>query len=143
MRCFIRIKDGQPFEHPIIEQNFVQAFPDIDVNNLPTEFAEFIRHPQPEIGVYQIYQGVNYEWIDGKVQDVHLVRNMIESERQDKINFVKNQWQTGGGFASWIFNENICDFEPPIPYPEGDQIFVWDEESISWKPIQAQTIEGQ
>lgn len=143
MRCFIKIKDGQPLDHPIIESNFREAFPEIDVDNLPSHFAEFIRHPQPITGPYEIYQGVNYEWVNGKVEDVHLVREMIESERQDKIDFVKNQWATGGGFASWIFNEDECRFDPPIPYPEGDQIHVWDEETISWKPIQAQTIEGQ
>lgn len=143
MRLFIRIVDGKPFEHPIVESNFREAFPEIDVDNLPSHFAEFIRHPEPQINVYQVYQGVNYDWIDGKVQDVHLVRDMIESERQDKIDFVKNQWTTGGGFASWIFNEDECRFDPPIPYPEGNQIHVWDEATISWKPIQAQTVEGQ
>ena len=142
MRCFIKIKDGQPVDHPMLEENFYQAFSTVDVNNLPPEFAEFIRHPQPSIGVYQIYQGVNYEWIDGKVQDVHMVRDMIESERQDKINFVKNQWQTGGGYPSWIFNEEKCRFDPPVPYPEGEEIMVWDEPTLSWKPIPAQTIEG-
>jgi hypothetical protein len=143
MKLFIRIVDGKSFEHPIMEMNFRSAFPNIDVNNLPPEFAEFVRHPQPEIGVYQIYQGVNYEWIDGKVQDVHMVRDMIESERQDKINFVKNQWQTGGGYPSWIFNEEECRFDPPVPYPEGDEIMVWDEPTLNWKPIPAQTIEGK
>ena len=31
MRLFIQIRDGQPFEHPIIEDNFREAFPDIDI----------------------------------------------------------------------------------------------------------------
>jgi hypothetical protein len=134
MRCFIQIRDGNPFEHPIIETNFRQAFPHIDVNNLPEEFAEFIRHPQPEIDPYEIYQGVNYKWIDGKVQDVHIVREMIESERQDKINFVKSQWEVGG-FKSWIFNEELCTFEPPFPAPDNNHIYVWDETIVNWKAI--------
>jgi hypothetical protein len=142
MRCFIKIKDGQPVDHPILEQNFREAFPEINTENLPPEFAEFIRHPQPEIGVYEVYQGVEYQWIDGKVQDVHLVREMIQSEKDEKIRLTKEQWTNGGGFASWIFNEKKCRFDPPVPYPEGDEIVVWDEPTLSWKPIPTQTIEG-
>ena len=43
MNLFIRIVDGQPFEHPIFEDNFKQAFPDVDLNNLPSEFLKFVR----------------------------------------------------------------------------------------------------
>lgn len=137
MRCFIKIKDGQPVDHPIIEPNFREAFPEINTENLPPEFAEFIRHPQPEIGVYEVYQGVEYQWIDGKVQDVHLVREMIQSEKDEKIRLTKEQWTNGGGFASWIFNETECRFDPPVPYPEGDEIMVWDEPTLSWiRPVQ-------
>ena len=142
MRCFIKIKDGQPVDHPIVEQNFREAFPEINTENLPPEFAEFIRHPQPEIGVYEVYQGVEYQWIDGKVQDVHLVREMIQSEKDEKIRLTKEQWTNGGGFASWVFKEAECMFNPPVPYPEGDEIMVWDEPTLSWKPIPSQTIEG-
>lgn len=137
MRKFIQIVDGKPHQHPVLESNMRMVFPKIDLDNLPQQWAEFIRVPAPKIGVYEIYQGVDYQWVDGKVQDVHLVRQMIESERQEKIQFVKNQWASGGGFASWVFNEDICDFEPPIPYPEGDEIFVWDEKTLSWiRPVQ-------
>lgn len=143
MRKFIQIRDGQPIEHPVLESNMRVAFPKMDLDNLPDTWAEFVRHPVPKIGPYQVYQGCIYEWIDGKVQDVHQVREMIESERQDKIQFVKDQWSSGGGFPSWTFNEAECRFDPPVPYPEGDEIHVWDEDSLSWKPIPAQTIEGQ
>lgn len=46
-RMFIRIEDGLPAGHPIIEKNFKQAFPTIDLNNLPENFKEFIRVPRP------------------------------------------------------------------------------------------------
>lgn len=47
MECIIRIVDGQPFEHPILMDNFMSAFPRADVNNLPPEFAKFERLEQP------------------------------------------------------------------------------------------------
>jgi hypothetical protein len=80
MKLFIQIRDGQPYEHPILEDNFMEAFPHIDPNNLPSEFAVFERIPQPVVGKYEIYEGVRYEWIDGIVKDVHTVRNMTNEE---------------------------------------------------------------
>jgi len=137
MRKFIRIVNGEPVDHPILEANIKLVFPKMDLDNLPEGWAEFIRVQRPNIGPYEIYQGVNYEIIDGKVYDKHQVRQMIESEKKEKIEFTKKQWETGGGFPSWIFNEQTCNFEPPIPYPEGDEIFVWNEQTISWvRPVQ-------
>lgn len=35
-------------------------------------------------------------------------------------------------FASWVLNEDTCLWEPPVPYPDGDGFYTWDEESQSW-----------
>lgn len=80
MRLFIRIVDGQPFEHPIFEDNFREAFPDVDVDNLPPEFAEFKRVAPPVLGAFEVYEGVAYEVVDGFYSDVHRVRPMTETE---------------------------------------------------------------
>ena len=34
---------------------------------------------------------------------------------------------------SWIFKEDICQWEYPIPHPDDHKIYHWDEETISWK----------
>jgi hypothetical protein len=81
MKLFIQIKDGLPFGHPILETNFIQAFPNIDVNNLPAEFAIFERVPQPNTQLYEIYDKVTYEWVDGIVKDVHHFKPMTEEQR--------------------------------------------------------------
>lgn len=83
MKLFIRIKDGMPFEHPIMENNFIQAFPDVDINNLPSEFAVFERVPQPPTQLYEIYDKVTYEWVDGIVKDVHYFKPMTEEQRNE------------------------------------------------------------
>lgn len=36
-------------------------------------------------------------------------------------------------FASWSLNEETCQWEPPVPRPDGD--FVWDEETQSWESL--------
>jgi len=84
MELYIQIKNGQPFGHPILEDNFQQAFPQIDVNNLPAEFARFERVEQPNTaGPFQIEE-VAYQWVDGVVKDVWTAREMTGAERTEK-----------------------------------------------------------
>lgn len=85
MELFIQIRDGQPYQHPILGSNFREAFPDIDVNNLPPEFARFERIECPnEATKFQVDE-VSYQWVNGIVKDVWSVREMNEQERQQKI----------------------------------------------------------
>ena len=128
MELFIRIKDGQPFEHPIFGDNFRQAFPDVDVNNLPPEFARFERVAAPVVGVYQICN-TTYE-LDGSIyKDVHTVCEMTDAEKITKQDKVKADWT---GPASWVFNAVTCSFEAPTPRPTDGKIYRWDEPTTSW-----------
>ena len=38
-------------------------------------------------------------------------------------------------FASWILNEETAQWEAPIPYPEGDVMYSWNEELGDWEAI--------
>jgi hypothetical protein len=84
LELYIQIRDGQPHEHPIFADNFREAFPNVDTENLPDTFAKFIRVDQPAIGTYEVYKGVTYQWFDGVVKDVHSVRPMTAKERTAK-----------------------------------------------------------
>lgn len=35
-------------------------------------------------------------------------------------------------FNSWVLNEDTCQWEAPIPYPDDGKIYSWDEDTISW-----------
>ena len=35
-------------------------------------------------------------------------------------------------YPSWIFNEDTCEWEPPVPRPSDDKFYIWDEASVSW-----------
>jgi len=85
MELYIRIKNGQPFEHPIMGDNFRDVFPDLDVNNLPPEFAKFERVEKPVAKVFEIIEDVTYQWQDGIVKDTWVVRAMTQQEREQKI----------------------------------------------------------
>jgi hypothetical protein len=81
MDLFIRIVDNQPFEHPILSNNFCQAFPHIDTNNLPSEFVRFQRIQPPVLGDYEVYEGLSYALVDGICKDIHHVRQMTQEEK--------------------------------------------------------------
>lgn len=132
MELFIRLKNGQPFEHPIFGDNFCAAFPDVDVNNLPEGFARFVRVAAPTVGVYQIYEGVTYEWQDGVVTDVHHIRDMTPEETVACQDAVKAAWAANNQTPSWVFDEALCAFIPPVPYPADGKLYVWDEPTVSW-----------
>lgn len=131
MELFIQIKNGQPFEHPIFGDNFRQAFPEVNTNNLPDWVAKFERLPPPAIGVYEVYEGSTYEWDNAIVKDVHHIREMTNIEKLNKQNQVKENWLQHG-FSSWVFNESLCSFEPPIPMPLDGKTYRWDEAALSW-----------
>ena len=35
-------------------------------------------------------------------------------------------------YNSWVLNEDTCLWEAPVPMPEGDAYYVWDEATTSW-----------
>ena len=131
MSLFIRVRDGQPFEHPILDENFRAAFPNIDTNNLPSGFARFERVEAPVLNPYEIYEGVSYELFGSVYRDVHHVRTMTEQEKVSKQDAAKASW-VETGFSSWLFDEATCSFVPPVPRPEKGEFYQWDEDALAW-----------
>lgn len=43
-------------------------------------------------------------------------------------------------FPSWTLNEEICQWNPPSPYPSTGIPYDWDEETVSWKPRESYSI---
>ena len=35
-------------------------------------------------------------------------------------------------YASWILDEQTCQWNPPIPYPNDGNPYTWDESTTSW-----------
>jgi hypothetical protein len=36
-------------------------------------------------------------------------------------------------YQSWLLNWETANWESPIPMPQDDQMYYWDEETLSWK----------
>lgn len=131
MELFIRIKDGQPFEHPIFGDNFRQAFPDVDTNNLPAEFARFVRVAPPALGPYEKNQMVSYQLVNGVYTDVFACEQLTTEEIAAKQQAAKDAWLSNG-FASWVFNETTCAFQAPVTKPNDGKFYRWDEPTTLW-----------
>ena len=52
-------------------------------------------------------------------EEVWWHEEMTDDEKTFKQNLVKGEWSVGLGtmLASWVFNEHICEYEPPIEIP--------------------------
>lgn len=40
-------------------------------------------------------------------------------------------------YASWVLNEETCDWEPPVPVPNDamSKDYMWSEETVSWVEV--------
>jgi hypothetical protein len=135
MELFIRIKNGQPFEHPIFGDNFREAFPNVDTNNLPAEFARFVRVEAPVVGPYEKSRTVSYQLINGVYTDVFSIEQITDEEIAAKQQAAKDAWATSNGPASWTFNEATCSFDAPTLRPTDGKFYQWDEPTTSWVEV--------
>jgi hypothetical protein len=35
-------------------------------------------------------------------------------------------------YSSWVLNENTCQWEAPVSYPQDGNIYGWNESTLSW-----------
>jgi hypothetical protein len=38
-------------------------------------------------------------------------------------------------FASWVLDEETCQWNAPVAYPTDDKRYTWDEETLTWNEI--------
>ena len=128
MNLYIQLENNIPINHPIQEDNLLQIYPEIDTNT----FAKFTRISQPSsiIGPYQKWTSKYVLNNDTNAyEDSWFIEEISEEEKQAKI----VEYNLYKPFDSWIFNETLCTWEPPIPMPINANLFDWDESTLSWK----------
>jgi hypothetical protein len=128
MNLYIETENGKPKNHPAFEDNLLQAF-----NTIPENWVAFERVQCPEIGVYEVLESEQpeYQLVDGVYKDVWMVRTMTNEEIEIKKAEAVAAWDNH--FPSWLFNNDKCAFEAPIPYPQDGKHYYWDEPTVSWK----------
>ena len=102
-----------------------EAFPHIDTENLPFEFAKFVRVPCPSVGVYEILDSETptYQQIEGVFKDVWIVRGMTDTEKSVKQEAVQDEFRSrrqAENWSAWAFDAETCSMQPPIARPPFD-----------------------
>jgi hypothetical protein len=136
---YIKILNGQPDGHPILADNFTTAHPDIDINNLPDDWAPFIRLERPKLGPYETLTE-SYIWDGDTVTDGLVVTSMTADEITAKQNIVKAAWVSDNGNPDWSFDVDTCTHKPP-PMPDDGQVYAWDFDEERWLAVDATTVD--
>ena len=99
MELFIEMRDGVPYGHPILEENFREVYPDIDTQNLPSNFAKFVRTAPPSnVGMFEVEEAT-YQVVGDVVTDVWTIRPLEGEQyatrvgmlRQSLEDYIENQ----------------------------------------------------
>lgn len=124
---YIKVENNQPLNFPTPIENLKTLHPDFNsVNNYG--FIPFIKSALPLIDNPYLIIETQYIIKDGQCFELHKVRLMTEEEKNNKIASLVNQKP----YDSWIFNNELCKWEPPIPMPDGK--YYWDEDTTTWVP---------
>jgi hypothetical protein len=118
MNLHIQIENGQPINHPALEENLIAAY-----GSVPSDWESFVRVEKPSAKIYEIVEDdPSYEKIDGVWTDVWTVRNMTPVEKVAFQSVVKSDWASfpfnTENRSTWIFDEEFCRYVPPVPYPK-------------------------
>jgi hypothetical protein len=85
MELYIQVRDGLPYQHPILGNNLRAAFPTLNTNALPPEFARFVRKVPDQLpGPYEVLVEA-YVWDGEAVTDSWSIRPMTPEEKAAKI----------------------------------------------------------
>jgi len=39
-------------------------------------------------------------------------------------------------YPSWTLNEETCQWDSPVSYPEDDKMYTWDEDTTTWVEVE-------
>lgn len=136
MKLYIRVVQGVITDHPILEENLIQAIPGFDPNNLPHDidgfemFKPFERIPVPAPSGPYVNVQTEYQLCeDGVVRDVHFEVPYTPEEQAAK----REQFYSMSHPKGWVFNEAACHWDSPTPYPGDENTrYRWDEDIEQW-----------
>jgi hypothetical protein len=141
MKCIIQVDEsGNPIEHPIVLDNFVEAFPNLDISNdtPPQGYAWFIRKNIQDINL-SIHAPKNHKIA---CRYTRVSSTTIEDEfyyaplTQEEITNLDEDFRASSPpFASWTADYDNRIWVPPTPMPT-DGNYYWNEKQLSWIKIE-------
>lgn len=125
---YIKVENNIAINHPVTIENLILIYPNFDINNLPDGYMSFNRASIPaSTDPYIVYEP-SYVIAGDVVNEIYTARMMTNEEKQKLFSKMEERKP----YPSWILNEEICNWEPPTPYPSDGNKYYWDETSLSW-----------
>jgi hypothetical protein len=144
MNLYIQTQDGQPINHPALEDNLLQVF-----GAIPENWEPFIRVEKPIPTMYQVLEAEDpvYTKVNNVWTDVWLLRDMTDAEKIAKQQTAKDAWAAlpnRDNFTSWVFDEATCAYQPPTPYPvDLSKSYFWQGTASAWVEAPAYPTDGK
>lgn len=82
---------------------------------------------------YNTHGGVHYKPNSSEPSDDQskALRKNYPS-RGDVYDATRDAFYRPQPFKSWMLNESTCYWEAPVPYPNDDKQYMWDEKTQQW-----------
>jgi hypothetical protein len=115
-------------------------FAQLDENNIVVQVIVGVDEPHDGESIYAkttgtVWKKTSYNTSSG----VHLLGGTPFRKNYAGIGFTydaqRNAFIPPQQYASWTLNEQTCQWNPPIQYPNDDKRYQWDEQTTSWKEI--------
>lgn len=128
---YIKTDSNNVIGHPVTLENLILVYPDFKEKSNNYGYVPFVKaNTIPATPSIQPYLKVEstYRLKGGKCFETFLISEMTDEEKQKKIQSLLLRKP----HDSWILNEITCIFEPPIPYPNDENKYEWDEAAGTW-----------
>lgn len=113
MELFIEMRDGVPYGHPILEENFREVYPNIDTQNLPLNFARFVRTAPPSrVGMFEVEEST-YQVIGDVVTDVWTIRPLEGEQYAMRVDMLRRSLEDDVENQKTIAQEKIAEATDP------------------------------
>ena len=115
-------------------------FAQLDENNIVVQVIVGVDEPHDGEAIYAqttgtIWKKTSYNTVGG----VHLLGGTPFRKNYAGIGFTydaqRNAFIAPQPYPSWVLNEQTCQWDSPIQYPNDDKRYQWDEQTTSWKEI--------
>jgi hypothetical protein len=118
MAHFAKIENNIVTNVIVISDNYQDVGQEFINNNLKLE-GTWLQTSYNTIEGVHVYGGTPFRKNFAGVGDIY------DSER--------DAFYAPQPFPSWVLDEDKCIWEAPVAYPDDDQFYIWNEETVSWE----------
>ena len=112
-------------------------FAQIDENNIVVQVIVGVDEPHDGEAIYQqttgkVWKRTSYNTLGG----IHRLGGTPFRKNYAGIGFfydsVRDAFIPPKPYSSWVLDEETCLWNPPVPYPNDDERYIWDEANVQW-----------